>query len=182
VEARILAAVHLILIKLKIYICLLIYRINLFKFIQRMNARPTSFLLRDNITFSEQESRYLRKLHRLQKHQNQHQTHPPEFNHITEETQTQIIPNIEPDRNQSGSLTPSTNIEPDQNQSGSSTPSTPSTPERPPLIFNPRGWGPNITNLGKLGAINKVLGSPLETRSIDSMMEDAEEALAMLGL
>ena len=139
-----------------------------------MNQRPTSFLLRDNITFSEQKSRYLRTLHRLQKHQNQHQIHPPEFNYGVDETQTEIIPKIEPDQNQSGSSTPSTPSAP------SSTPSAPSG--RPPLILNPIGWGPNITNLGKLGAVNKVLGSPLETRTIDSMMEDAGEALAMLGL
>ena len=140
-----------------------------------MNQRPTSYLLRDKITFSEQKSRYLRTLHRLQKHQNQHQIHPPEFNYGLNEAQTEIIPNIEPPSAPSVPSAPSTPSTP-------SAPSAPSTPGRPPLILNPRGWGPNITNIGKLGAINKVLGSPLETRSIDSMMEDAEEALAMLGL
>ena len=139
-----------------------------------MNQRPTSYLLRDKITFSEQESRYLKRLQKLQKHQNQHHITPPEFNHASDETQTEIIPTFDP-------IPPLSPLSP-------STPSTPSIPSipsiqpyvKPPLIFNPIGWGPRIYNLGD--AIHKSVGSPLETRSIDDMMEDAAEALELLGL
>ena len=143
-----------------------------------MNQRPTSFMLRDKITFSEQESRYLKIRHALQKHQNQHHIHPrPEFNHSSEsdETQTEVIPNIPPSGPSAPSGLPSGPSAP------SGLPSGPSAPSRPLSDhLNPIGWGPRIYDLGS--AIHKVVGSPLESPTIDSMMEDAQEALASLGL
>ena len=46
-----------------------------------MNQRPTSFLLRDKITFSEHESKRLRRIHKLKKiRKHLHEQVPPEFN------------------------------------------------------------------------------------------------------
>jgi hypothetical protein len=51
---------------------------------------------------------------------------------------------------------------------------------RPDLSSNPTNGGVRV-NLGDLMP-RKMKGAPLDTRNVDSMIEDAEEALATLGL
>jgi len=152
-----------------------------------MNQRPTSFLLRDKITFSEQESRRLRLIHKLQKRR-KHQNHiPPEFNYGTDETQTEIIPDIEPELAPIDIpptsvipppfVIPSVTLTPDVTPIGS-------VSKLPPrfidLSSNPTNGGVRV-NLGDL-LPRKTKGAPIDTRNVDSMMEDAKEILAALGL
>ena len=132
-----------------------------------MNSRPTSFLLRDKITFSEQESRYLKKIQKHQKHHHEHL--PPEFSYGTDETQTEIIPTFDPIPPVTPPVTPPT------------PPSGPPTHSAPSDSFNAIGWGPHIYDLGS-PIPKKVLGTPLDTTNVNSMIEEAEEALALLGV
>jgi hypothetical protein len=147
-----------------------------------MNHRPTSFLLRDKITFSEYESRKLRrmqKLQKLQKHLHERRSQLlPEFNYGTDETQTEIIPDIEPE------------IIPDiQPPIVMPTPFVIApqllTPDLPPkfrdLTSNPINGGVRV-DLTDLMLRRKTKGAPIDTRNVDSMMEDANEILAALGL
>ena len=139
-----------------------------------MNHRPTSFLLRDKITFSEQETRKLRqiqKLKKLQKHH--HDSLPPEFNYGTDETQTEIIPDIEPE------------IIPDR-QTPIVIPPQLLTPDLPiklrDLTSNPTNGGVHVDLTDLTPIRRKTKGAPIDTRNVDSMMDDASEILAALGL
>ena len=155
-----------------------------------MNQRPTSFLLRDKITFSEQESRRLRQIHKLQKRR-KHQNHiPPEFNYGTDEIQTEVIPDIEPELAPIDIprpfvipppfVIPSVTLTPDVTPRGS-------VSELPPRFLDPSS---NPTNGGvrvNLGDIlpKKTKGAPLAYVNMGDVMEDAESAMqimAMLGL
>ena len=139
-----------------------------------MNQRPTSFLLRDKITFSEQESRRLRqiqKLKKLQKHH--HDSLPPEFNYGGDELQTEIIPDIEPE------------IIPDRQPSFVIPPQL-LTPDLPiklrDLTSNPTNGGVRVDLTDLTPIRRKTKGGPIDTSNVDSMMDDANEILAALGV
>ena len=145
-----------------------------------MNQRPTSFLLRDKITFSEQESRRLRRIQKLKKIQkHHHDSLPPEFNYGGDELQTEIIPDIEPEiipDRQPPFVIPTHFVIPPQLL----------TPDFPikfrDLPVNPTNGGVHVDLTDLMPIRRRTKGAPIDTRNVDAMMEDANEILATLGL
>ena len=143
-----------------------------------MNQRPTSFLIRDKITFSERESRYLRYLQKKKK--KQHPKHfMPEFNYgASGEEEASLIPTIDP-------LTPiPPPIKPALTPTSIIPTIIPKTPSSKPFdISSDPLNGRNHPNLGMPISNTYVpYSEPPTIRTMEALMEDAEEALAAFGL
>ena len=153
-----------------------------------MNQRPTSFLLRDKITFSERESRRLRHIQKRQKHH--HDILPPEF-YGTDETQTEIIPEIVPPLVPPTIVPTPTIIPPTIIPTPTLGPGRtigpiliPKDKSEPPLgpWMPTYGRVPSLKDLGDPIPRNKTIGGPVEFVNIGDLMEDAASTLSLLGL
>ena len=158
----------------------------MFIYINIMNQRPTSFLLRDKITFSERESRRLKLIHRLQKRQkHHHDILPPEF--YGEDTQTEIIPGIVPVPTTivppaivPPTIIPTPTLGPGRTIGPILIPKDKSSPLEPWGVTS--GRVPSLKDLGDPIPRNKTIGGPVEFVNIGDLMEDAASTLSLLGL
>ena len=155
-----------------------------------MNQRPTSFLLRDKITFSERESRRLRHIQKRQKHH--HDILPPEF--YGEDTQTEIIPEIVPPLVPPlvppaivptptiipPTIIPTPTLGPGRTIGPILIPKDKSSPLEPWGVTS--GRVPSLKDLGDPIPRNKTIGGPVEFVNIGDLMEDAASTLSLLGL